>query len=73
VTAGGTMNTALPPPSWIAFGQSKMLATVMPDRSTSPHRPVWIAHPTRALQLPSEEVGNPEKLQVQPGLQLQNS
>jgi hypothetical protein len=29
--------------------------------------------PTAALQLPSGEVGNPEKLHVQPGWQLQNS
>ena len=32
---------------------------------------MWV--PTAALQLPSDEVGNPEKLQVQPGRQLQNS
>jgi hypothetical protein len=32
---------------------------------------MWV--PTAALQLPSAEVGNPEKLQVQPGWQLQNS
>ena len=60
-------------PSWIALGQSRIAATVSPERSTSPQWPVWMAHPTKALQLPSEDVGNPEKLQVQPGLQLQNS
>jgi len=32
---------------------------------------MWV--PTAALQLPSAEVGYPEKLQVQPGWQLQNS
>jgi hypothetical protein len=73
VTAGGTTNTALPPPSWIALGQSRMPATVMPERSTSPQRPLSMTLATNALQLPSEDVGNPEKLQVQPGLQLQNS
>ncbi len=35
--------------------------------------PDEMTFPTKALQLPSEEVGKPEKLQVQPGLQLQNS
>jgi hypothetical protein len=32
-----------------------------------------ILFPTAALQLPSGEVGNPEKLQVHPAWQLQNS
>jgi hypothetical protein len=32
-----------------------------------------MAVPTADLQLPSVDVGMPEKLQVQPGWQLQNS
>jgi len=50
-----------------------MARDVTPDRSTSPQWPssTWLA--TAALQLPSDEVGKPEKLQVQPGWQLQNS
>src|ERR1700738_3750339 len=67
------MNTALPPPSWIALGQSNMAIAVTPDRSTSPQNPSSMALPTNALQLPSLELGKPEKLQVHPGAQLQNS
>jgi hypothetical protein len=48
-------------------------AQVIPDRSMSPQRPSEITQPTNALQLPSAELGNPAKLHVQPGLQLQNS
>lgn len=69
----GTMKTAFPLPSWIAFGQSNTAAQVRPERSTSPHFPSLITLPTNALQRPSFELGNPEKLQVQPGAQLQNS
>src|SRR5688500_9246838 len=45
----------------------------MSERTTSPQWPstMWLA--TAALQLPSAEVGKPEKLHVQPGWQLQNS
>ena len=45
----------------------------MSAKSTSPQWPSVMWVPTAALQLPSAEVGNPEKLQVQPGWQLQNS
>ena len=44
-----------------------------PLRSTSPERPSVMTLATIALQLLSEELGKPLKLQVQPGLQLQNS
>src|ERR1700674_966602 len=60
----GTMNTTLPLPSWIALGQSMAAAHVIPDRSTSPHLPSDITQPTNALQLPSDELGKPEKLHV---------
>ena len=45
----------------------------MSERSTSPQRPSSIRVPTAALQLPSADVGKPEKLHVHPGWQLQNS
>src|SRR5205085_12150377 len=58
---------------WIACGQSSNASAVTPVRSTSPHAPSSITFATNALQLRSGELGNPEKLQVQPGAQLQNS
>ena len=73
VTSGGATKIALPLPSWIAFGQSMMATASMPPRSTSPQWPSMIRDATAALQLPSGEVGNPEKLHVHPGWQLQNS
>src|SRR5581483_727853 len=45
LVAGSTTNTALPLPSWIAFGQSTMAAHLTPPRSTSPQRPRAIAMP----------------------------
>lgn len=67
------MKTALPFPSWIAFGQAASIAHLTPERSTSPHLPSVIACPTSARQLPSSELGNPPKLQPQPKSQLQYS
>lgn len=46
---------------------------VTPERSTSPHRPSSTTFATAALQLPSGDVGKPEKLRVHPGWELQNS
>ena len=57
----------------MAFGQSKIATALMPETSTSPHTPSVMCVATAALQLPSDEVGNPDKLHVQPGWQLQNS
>src|SRR3989442_5327341 len=73
VTAGGTTKTALPLPSWMAFGQSMMATALISFRVTSPQWPSAMCTPTAALQEPSGDVGNPEKLHVQPGWQLQNS
>ena len=57
----------------MAVGQSRMATASIPDRSISPQWPSSMLLATAALQLPSCEVGNPEKLHVQPGWQLQNS
>ena len=73
VVSGVTTKTARPFPSWMAFGQSRRATAVTPLRSTSPERPSVMTLATIALQLLSEELGKPLKLQVQPGLQLQNS
>ena len=64
---------ALPSPSWMAFGQSMMATALMSFRAREPQWPWTMCTATAALQLPSGDVGNPEKLQVQPGWQLQNS
>jgi hypothetical protein len=57
----------------MALGQSRIAAHLIPDRFTSPHKPLSIFMPTNARQLPSFELGNPPKLQPQPKSQLQNS
>jgi hypothetical protein len=63
----------LPSPSWIAFGQSSTAIAVTPLKSVVPQNPSSMTFPTMALQLSSLDEGNPEKLHVHPGLQLQNS
>src|SRR5262249_57650859 len=73
VVAGSTMKAALPLPSWIALGHTKMAAPLTPLRSTVPQRPFVTVKPTRAWQLPSFEFGNPPKLQPHPKSHLPNS
>ena len=73
VVAGSTMKAALPLPSWMALGHTKMPAPFTPSSLTSPHRPFVTVKPTSARQLPSFEFGKPPKLHPQPKSQLQNS
>jgi hypothetical protein len=73
VVEGSTTKTALPFPSWMAFGHSTIAAHLTPSSRTCPQLPCAICMPTKARQLPSFELGKPPKLQPQPKSQLQNS
>ena len=73
VVAGSTMKTALPLPSWIALGHSKIAGALHAGEVDVAAAPLVTVKPTSARQLPSFEFGKPPKLQPQPKSQLQNS